>query len=379
MLNLNPFLLLIFMLKIYGVSLYECPIIKCNSGESDLVNDTCFSIIFSEGIPKIELNSCMKGQFCDIPKLNIKDISNLRDPIKCTNFTLGYWSNMKPGGLVEKDYCYLNSDCSSNICTNNECLGKLNGMKCKHDSECQNNHFCNTTSNSCTKTVNLGDECYSNKMCPSQSGCLFGICTEFNSLIDGTKIYNENLGIYCESGYVNGENGMCEGLMNVGTPPYLCDDKSMCSYRTTITNNIIYKDSCLCDFSGNGKSYCMLSTSSKEYSSYINAKRDLIQSSNMCNYKQETGCLSTKEDSYINFLKSYLNLYQLLNNYTTELIPCLIKEIPSVNPAKCNVFPCENSLINQQVIKEVFLNYSSTQFDYLTNFIIILSSVLLIL
>ena len=113
--NLNQFLLLILSFHMYNVYLYECPTIKCNPTENQLVNETCFSFFYSDSTPKIELKTCVKGQFCNIPKLNIKEIVNLKDSIKCSNYTLDYWSNMKPGKLVEKDYCYLNSDCFSKL------------------------------------------------------------------------------------------------------------------------------------------------------------------------------------------------------------------------------------------------------------------------
>ncbi len=300
----------------------------------------------------------------------------MKDSIKCSNYTIEYWSNMKPGNLVEKDYCFVNSDCSSNICINNECMGKEIGSHCYYDHECHNNQYCNKTSKACSKKAKIGDECLSNKMCPNDAGCLYGICTAYNSLVDGTKILNENLAIYCESGYINGETGVCEGLINVGNAPYLCDEKSTCSYLTTISNITINRDSCLCDLSGKGLSYCMLSTNSIQYKSFIKAKRELILSSNICNYQQEMGCYSASENLYGDYLNGYLNLYQSLNSYTSELIPCLTREIPQVNPAQCNIFPCENNPINEQINKDVFLNNTNTSFQVKLKYLIIISIIL---
>jgi len=262
---------------------------------------------------------------------------------------------------------------------NNECVGIEIGSRCYYDHECHNNQFCNKTSKECSKKVKIGDECLSNKMCPNDAGCLYGFCTAYNSLVDGTRILNENLAIYCESGYVNGETGICEGLINLGNAPHLCDEKSTCSYLTSISKKTIVRDSCLCDLSGNPISYCMLSTDSIQYKSFIKAKRELISSSNMCNYQQEMGSYSASENLYGNYLYGYLNLYQSLNNYTIELLPCLSKEIPQVNPAQCNIFPCENNPINDQVYKDVFLNNTNTSFQVISKYLIIISIILLLL
>lgn len=307
-------------------------------------NQVCANYNNSTSTPNLVLSQCISGQFCDIPKLNLLNLSSFSTTVNCTNYSLGYWSEMSPGKLVEKDYCRNSSDCISNNCSNNTCVGLSIGQNCTYDSQCGNTAFCNKNLTVCESKVSIGNACSNNKMCPNEAGCLEGVCTLFYSLAEGTLMVNNRLGIFCQSGYSD-YDGYCEGLVNYGDAPYLCDPEvNQCTYTTTITQTQVVKNTCVCDFSGSGNAYCMQATNSNQFNTYISAKRSLISSSSGCSYLQDRGCANVPTELFLNYTIASMNLYQIYNNQTMNLLPCITEQAPNFNPASCTSFPCSNEI-----------------------------------
>lgn len=90
-------------------------------------------------------------------------------------------------------YCNKNEECYSQNCTQNTCIGLLEGKNCTDHRDCHVGLYCNSLTSKCEKQKEIGEECdtdarYNDYDCVNNAGCLQGKCTEYLSLDEGTFV-----------------------------------------------------------------------------------------------------------------------------------------------------------------------------------------------
>ncbi len=341
------FILLFLIFDLFLISVNSqsmCPVANCNQTEAG-INETCFKINSTpEGYDFI-LSKCQPSQYCPIYVyqgsfvLEFSYINNI--DLNCTDLPVNYYSKLDVGQLVEWDFCDKNSDCASNNCTNGYCIGLKEGEQCTNTSQCNSSCFCDSLINQCVPRRKDGEECFEYDNCQRTSGCLLGLCVPLYSLPAGTPLnssYQQDSMDFCESSIAN-LNGICEDLIPMGTPPYLCDPRYPCNYTLSISKQVISMDYCICDLNG-GNAYCPQGTESINYKNYNKASLAVMNST--CHSMNKYNCANTNT-TLLNDL-NYVVAEFIGNNYLSSYksLSCL-NDFAYVknNPNECRNPPCK--------------------------------------
>jgi len=186
------------------------------------------------------------------------------------------------------DKCELNDDCWSNICSENECIGKPANTLCEKHEECKIHYFCgleqnsNTTAKKCLVQLDSNKKCMSDYECESDKGCykdstlehlrtltldeIPGLCTKYLSLEDGTSATTDQV-IFCKSHFIH--NNQCVSTDIKSNE--LCQfgqDKCQYSYLLNSTKNN-FTMNCTCSDSYDDKLFCPMATSNFYWKEYI--------------------------------------------------------------------------------------------------------------
>lgn len=309
-----------------------CPIYYC----TDITAPTdgiCLTFARSGNNGILQLKSCPHNQECDF---YIWDPTHLNTVI-CKSIQINRYSSNSYGSLVEGDFCGGDSDCASNNCSkNNLCIGLNPGSKCTNTNECSASTYCQEFSKICTTRLNPGQACINDDNCINSSECLNGKCTKLYSLQSGYDIFPSNRTEFCFSNYSSSDS-VCEDLINIGSPPYLCDANIGCYYTSSISNETVLINACDCDFRGNGFAYCMLGTTDPLYLQYINL---IKQSFNYpCHYANKYKCNYT-DPSLIMSQYNALNALSQVDSNVSCISPITNFDNPAINCPGNN--PCNN-------------------------------------
>ncbi len=139
------------------------------------------------------ISKCPKGTFCNSITLADSGSSATSSLQKCIGFTDFFSARLESQRLANKQtafipvnyYCENNSDCISNNCSNNYCLGIPTGESCPDKNNlipsCELTSYCNS-SGICVAKAKFTNTCTKDYECPNTGGCFNGICTEYYSL-----------------------------------------------------------------------------------------------------------------------------------------------------------------------------------------------------
>ena len=214
------FIILIFHLS-FEKEEQKCPTYK----ETTLEPKEC---LYKQSPLSILLHKCNKNSKCIIDK-------EIKEGI-CNKNEKEYDKLSYPGGKCEKD-----SDCLSDICTNNICEGKKSGEDCIDNSECYFGLSC--LNNFCKVPKPKFTECSNTDECKYPLKCFKGKCIELFSIDNGIEVDEENA-FLCKSGRVY--LGKCNSLKNNNLN---CESDNKCFYSNNNGETFEINDLCNCEFS----------------------------------------------------------------------------------------------------------------------------------
>ena len=205
-------------------------------------------------------------QICDTPRFSYCDTTgSIADGYICTSRPPRKQPIAYPG-----EPCIENSDCITNLCTANTCIGANAGNACVSNSDCDVGFYCGS-SFFCTQQLQINSACTSDYQCQNNLGCnntLFspGQCIPYYSIPSGypvgtcIEMLTEGVSNLCSSGscyLLNpGYNsiGVCEpAYSNFYGFPNTCEVDQECVGYNGVNITI---GACSCGMDMYGRAYC---------------------------------------------------------------------------------------------------------------------------
>ena len=129
---------------------------KC--GDSLKLNTCSLSQSSSDGKTTNYVKACSKGKYCE------------------SDLASSYNVCIKRRSLLEiGDKCVTGSECSTDTCSNEKCVGASEGSDCKYDSNCDKGLCC--SNKKCTKYVDEGAACSGDSNCKAGYVYANSVCT----------------------------------------------------------------------------------------------------------------------------------------------------------------------------------------------------------
>lgn len=184
---------------------------------------------------------------------------------------------------VDKEPCKNNTDCSSNVCNNNVCVGLAPLAVCIAHSQCTTGYYCgkltpNSLVQNCIPQLKGGDQCESDFDCPNSHGCLLTnrTCVEFFTLPVGAQVSSGG-SVFCQT--MKSYEGHCVSTKLQQTTDE-CSSvngtlQSVCNYTMTgYANQTTYESECQCSKAYSNKKFCEYDTEHPEWQKLINALKE---------------------------------------------------------------------------------------------------------
>lgn len=251
------------VLFLFGLSsalqAFDCYKIICNQDEN---NDTCMQVF--EVQKSITVSPCASGKYCPSASIQFSTITLGWKNENCVIETVTTQECPTTVGKTNVgNYCCENTDCFTNICTNNKCIGKELNSICSSNLECKPNEYCKGITftdieqvGNCALSLEAGTPCNSDANCMIGHGCNQGTCTQLFSLEAGLVSENKK---FCKSDFRVGDH--CEQLeVYVGNEklksPYECYIGSICSYYLAHAGEKYSTNPCQCTGNDSDVGYC---------------------------------------------------------------------------------------------------------------------------
>lgn len=239
-----------------SASSQTCPIFGCHQGGVD-ISPTCATLTPDNNIV---LQICDGSQtFCDT-----------RGSIAKNHTCMGGPPPHPVGFKYPGEHCFQNSDCVTNTCTNNVCIGQSPGGACVGNSDCDVGLYCGSGFY-CVPQLPYGSSCTNDYQCQNNLACnrtIFddGVCVGYFSIPIGGYV-----GI-CQNMLTEGVSNLCQTgacfLLNPGYdtlgvchPPYM----NLHAYPWACTSDVdcigyngdsSVQGTCSCGMSSTGTAYC---------------------------------------------------------------------------------------------------------------------------
>lgn len=272
-------ILILMLAYITGIFSQECNKYTCGSfTESKMCAKATPVLTQSKNLSyfNVSVLNCGQGYACPLTTTSL--------PYEGTSSI--YCKNSTVYPLVDGEKCWSNSDCGSNKCIDNKCIGKPLDSMCNKSNECAKSFFCDTKKNLCAPQKNINESCSLEDECDNIGGCLNGKCTKYWSLPSNTNISSLELAEwYCNSGY--SYKGQCMTPINMDSLPLSCN--STCKYKFS-ENNIEIESSelCTCGYNSEGKKYCQHGSNSTLFLKYKEMTFNLLD--NNCHVSKKFTC-----------------------------------------------------------------------------------------
>jgi hypothetical protein len=251
-------MLCLLLLLTPSLSQLSCPIYSCHEGGYS-IGPVC-------GMLSASNNFVL--QVCDSTSAAYCDVSGTIT----SNYTCGSVPPYSKPTAYPGEYCVQNSDCITQECSDNECVGQVAGSSCVSNSDCNVGLFCGPGFY-CTPQLGLGQQCNNDYECGNQMACnrtqfTPGLCIGYFSIpINGTvgtcvDMLTEGVSNLCATGSCTvlrpgyGALGTCTPAFYAPTLNYprICTSDSQCvgvnSAGATTTGT------CSCGMDMNGHAYC---------------------------------------------------------------------------------------------------------------------------
>mmetsp|Transcript_11926 Transcript_11926/g.11991 ORF Transcript_11926/g.11991 Transcript_11926/m.11991 type:complete len:487 (+) Transcript_11926:503-1963(+) len=284
----------------------SCPVYFCSSSSS---SDQC--IVYKEEINDFYVQetfyakTCSSGKSCPATRTSNSTCEDKPTAVRYAG-----------------DKCSSNSDCLSNKCDKNVCVGKAQGDSCEYIYDCNPGLYCNSGSSRCEAQLAADATCLDDYDCTNGLMCNLGACTLYFTLENGMQTDNVNnygFSMACKTGFAavnrqtNPPTGICAEAP-VSPTVKTCTVDSMCQ-DTTGT----YSKPCTCGYNAYGLSFCPSFEGDQYLQTAIVAARTLLLSNSQCNtysrlseycYEKYPKLLATYYNYALN-MEMYLN-YPLL-------------------------------------------------------------------
>lgn len=207
--------------------------------ESSSATNVCFS---SKNKNFYSLTNCKKGEFCEYDYLLKQE----------GNSSCKETYELLPGSKCNKD-----TQCLSQKCINNKCVGFEEGLNCTKHKDCDVGLAC-FSSQKCRKQIQLtnNEPCTMSEECENNLGCsIKGKCIQYFSLDLGEDTSNS---LFCRSGFSYGGKCMNKILVNDDGFPinnFKCEaNQSTCRYR--LSNGEYLREKCVCSVTDKSQTFC---------------------------------------------------------------------------------------------------------------------------
>jgi len=193
-----------------------------------------------------------------------------------------------------------------------KCKGKNADEDCKAHHECPIGYFCD---GKCKKQVGKGKECKTLYHCQNDLLCHNKECKAYGSLAHGQSVTKDSVGgeeinkeFLCEYGYIDAKTNMCAALQYANATAadkeglVKCTFGEKCQYMDAATNKTSYERDCECGYNDKGDSYCPLSHTTKDASTFktvISMRGDNFD--NSCHTLRRFDCPSTAPKTFEKF------------------------------------------------------------------------------
>ena len=234
-----------------------CPTYNCHEGGFSIA-PTCAQVASSGNI---------QLQICDDPSF---PFCNTLGTIT-KNFTCADSPPYTPSLAYPGEFCLSNSDCITNLCQSNSCVGQRPGGGCTSNSDCGIGLYCNSAF-FCSAQLNQYQTCNSDYECLNNLGCnrtIFepGLCVPYYIIPNGSPVgmcidlLTESVSNLCSSGSCTLLNpgfdsvGICSPAYISATLEYpqQCQTDFDCLGTNGISTSI---GSCSCGLDKDGHAYC---------------------------------------------------------------------------------------------------------------------------
>lgn len=245
------------LLTIGAFSQQTCPMYNCHEGGFD-VSPTCAQVTPQGNVLL---------QVCDNSTLSYCDVSG--------TITTGYTCTSGPSFTkplaYPGEYCMENSNCITNICLANTCVGQNPGGACTSNSDCGVGLYCGT-SFWCTPQLLQYQTCTSDYQCSNNLACnrtIFedGVCIPYFSIPNGALVgmcvdmLVESVSNLCQSGACTLTNpgfdsiGICSPAFHTATAlfPIICESDLDCVGYNGVN---FTEGACSCGMDQYGRGYC---------------------------------------------------------------------------------------------------------------------------
>lgn len=292
-----------------------CPSFYCDENATEWMADQCVlggnDLNFGVVTDIFYTKSCPNGTYCNAM------MGTYNATCQIMQSSTGY-----PG-----DFCNKSSDCFSNRCQENFCLGIREDGQCKFLSDCQPGLFCNTTSLICQPLRKKFQSCTTIFECSNTLLCNGGICINYFSLQNGEIVDNCNSGLAmaCSSGFAIYEKGIC-----TCKPAPISARSDTCTYpgEKCFDSSGKYNKTCQCSYepTSNGitrRVYC------PPFIGDIYFQNAMINFLNLLNWNQACNTISRfKETCYLRS-NEYLGYYYFyITNITYYLNYASVYNVP---------------------------------------------------
>ena len=267
-----------------------CPqIYNCNK---DTASKVCYSENTEQGIKTMTVKGCSYGEKCKID-------NNMLGT--CTSSSL----QLLPGL-----YCNDNSECVSNKCEHNNCIGNKEGEKCYSDIDCHVGLYCNS-SEKCTHLLKVGDTCTKDVECVSNALCAYKKCREYLSAEEGEEVQSL---FQCKSLFIKSKDlkVICAGRTKRSNVTVCAPNEHTCpftySYGKEGTENLDIRCECSSIYSDN--LICPLPTDGDKQKEAITAfKKHLSEYGPKLHTTMRLSFIDKDIDKAINYFLSFPKYY----------------------------------------------------------------------
>lgn len=248
------------------------------------------------------------------------------------NFTCSDIEKPTTPTLYAGEECDSDSDCYSNDCSKDVCVGLAEDSKCTKDEECSYGLYCDILdTKTCVVLLPVDTSCLRDAQCAYGSFCYkapgdqAGTCKKYLSLDSGTQVDfcgNDYVSFKCKTGYcvteydeaLNYNSYTCSEVYSLTENTKTCSKDLDCISKNADNSKTIYSE-CVCGYAKGGKGYCMLKPGNDAYAKYIEYYTKWLKSGkeSKCNttVRQSLGCIEAHWDK-----ENYYNL--VYYKYKTE-------------------------------------------------------------
>ena len=271
---------------------------QCVVSRKDILNGLLIDTQYS--------NPCPTGYFCNV--------SSTTSNSTCVPIiqTLGY-----PG-----DFCNFSSQCYSNMCQNNFCLGIRQGEQCQNFYDCMPGFFCNQTSLICQILRKKQQNCDFWYECSNNLVCSLGVCINYFSLPNGaiTNLYSNGYSEACYSGFAVSSNNNLYTCVNAPiSGSNICYNIGQLCYDSSHT----YSKPCQCGLGASNSLYCPSFEGDSYLQNAIANLNNLMMWNQMCNTASRISEACFLRNSY------YLGIYYYFaTNFTVYQNYSALKNTP---------------------------------------------------